>query len=199
MRIDQKVSGALWGRVVLGVLHTRRLRLEPLEEAHAKALFAGLRHDALYEFTSDRAPESVETLARRYRRLATRVSPDGRESWLNWALWSVPDGCYVGLVQATVHPNRTAYMAHVLFHTAWGKGYAREASAALIDCLYYEWGVRDIWASVDTRNRRSIALLERLGFLRIAARENAEMIRGALSDEYIYCLSLDPPSFHSLD
>jgi RimJ/RimL family protein N-acetyltransferase len=179
----------------LDTLHTRRLRLEPLEEAHAKALFVGLRRDVLYEFISDRPPRSVEALAGRYRELAARVSPDGRESWLNWAIWSASEGCYVGLVQATVHPNGTAHLAYVLFHTAWGKGYAREASAAVIDCLYYEWGVRDIWASVDTRNRRSIALLEGLGFLRIAMRKNAEMIRGALSDEYIYCLSLDPPSF----
>ena len=53
------------GSLRLETLHTLRLRLEPLEEAHAKALFAGLRNDALYEFTSDRAPESVETLAKR--------------------------------------------------------------------------------------------------------------------------------------
>jgi RimJ/RimL family protein N-acetyltransferase len=185
-----------WHR--LETLHTRRLRLEPLEEAHAKALFAGLRRDDLYEFTSDRAPENVETLAEGYRRLVTRMSPDGRESWLNWALWSVSEGCYVGLVQATVQANRRAHIAHVLFHTAWGKGYAREASAAVIDCLYYEWGVRDIWASVDTRNRRSIALLEKLGFLRLGVRQNAEMIRGTPSDEYIYCLPLDPPSFQFL-
>jgi len=178
----------------LGTLHTRRLRLEPLEEAHAKALFAGLRHDALYEFISDRAPESVEALARRYRQLATRVSPDGRESWLNWALWLERDSCYVGVIQATVYPNYAAHLAYVLFHEAWGKGYAREGSAAIIDYLHDEWGVSDIWAAVDERNRRSIALLEALGFLRITLRRNAEMIRGVPSGEYVYLLSLDPPS-----
>jgi RimJ/RimL family protein N-acetyltransferase len=179
-------------------LHTPRLRLEPLEEAHAKALFAGLRRDALYEFTSDRPPDSVEALARRYRLLATQMSSDSRESWLNWAIWSVPSGCYIGLVQATVQPNRVAHIAYVLFHEAWSNGSAREASAALIDHLHDELGISDIWATVDVRNRRSIALLEGLGFLRVAMRSNAEMIRGALSDEFVYYLSLDPPSIQSL-
>jgi RimJ/RimL family protein N-acetyltransferase len=48
------------------------------------------------------------------------------------------------------------------------------------------------------RHRRSIALLQGLGFQRLAVRRNAELIRGALSDEFVYCLSLDPPSFSLL-
>ena len=107
-------------------------------------------------------------------------------------------GCYIGLVQATVHSNHTAHIAYVLFHEAWGRGYAREGAAALIDYLHYEWGVRDLWATVDVRHRRSIALLEGLGFRRLAVRRNAELIRGALSDEFVYCLSHDPPSFSLL-
>ena len=183
------------GPPVLVTINTRRLRLEPLEEAHAFALFDGLQGDALYEFINDRAPESVRMLAERYRRLAARLSPDGREAWLNWALWSVPARRYVGLVQATVHSNRSAHIAYVLFEEAWGNGYAREGSAALIDHLLFEWGVSDFWATVDVRNRRSIALLERLGFLRVAVRRNAEVIRGDPSDEFEYYLALEPPYF----
>jgi len=179
----------------LETLHTSRLTLEPLEETHAADLFEGLRDEGLYEYTSDHAPESVEALALRYRQLETRRSPDGREAWLNWALWSVPDARYVGLVQATVYPDRRAHVAYVLFREAWNRGYAREASAAMINALSLGWEVREIWATVDVRHRRSIALLEGLGFLRIGVRKDAEFIQGALSDEYVYWLSLDPPSF----
>lgn len=175
-------------------LHTRRLRLEPLEERHAAALYAELRDDALYEFTGDHAPESLEALAWRYRQLETRTSPDGREAWLNWALWSLRDAAYVGLIQATVHPDRTASVAYVLFSEAWSRGYAREATTALIDALSLEWGVREMWAAVDVRHRRSIALLEELGFLRMV-RRHAGFVHDAPSDEYLYCLSLDPPPF----
>ena len=178
----------------LEALRTSRLRLEPLEERHAAALYAALRDDALYEFTDDHPPETREALARRYRQLETRLSPDGREAWLNWALWSLPDSAYVGLVQATVHPDRTAHVGYVLFREAWSRGYAREATAALIDALSFEWGVREMWATVDVRHRRSISLLEELGFLRMA-RRHAGFVPDAPSDEYLYCLSLDPPPF----
>lgn len=178
----------------LGTLRTRRLRLEPLGERHAAAMFAGLRDDALYMFTDDQAPESLEALARRCRQLETRTSPDGREAWLNWALWSLPDFGYVGLVQATVHPDRAAHVAYVLFREAWSRGYAREATDALIDALSLEWGVHEIWATVDVRHGRSIALLEELGFLRIL-RRSAGFVHDAPADEYLYCLALDPPPF----
>jgi len=176
-------------------LHTSELRLEPLVEEHARVLFDGLRSDALYEFVGERAPESVDALAERFRRLAIRVSPDGRESWLNWALWSVATREYVGMVQATVHSDQSAHIAYMLFHQAWGKGYARQATAALMDHLYSEWSVSEVWATVDVRNRRSIALLDGLGFVRVAVRRGAEVIRGVLSDEFVYFLSLDSPVF----
>lgn len=150
----------------LETLRTPRLILEPLEEAHARALLARLGCDAFHEF--------------------------------NWALWSVSsDGC-IGLLQATVHPDHMAYIAYVLFHEAWGNGFAREASAALIDHLHDQWGVSDFWAAVDARNQRSIALLEGLGFLRVAVRKNPQSIGGALSGEHVYWLSLDPPWFRFL-
>lgn len=171
-------------------IYTPRLRLEPLEEAHASALFAGLQHEALYRFISERAPESVEALRERYRRLSTRTSPDGREAWLNWAVWSLPSSGYVGYVQATVHPDRSAHIAYVLFREAWGHGYAREAAGGLIAHLRHEWRVRTARATVDLRNQRSIAVLETLGFSRGAIRRNAEEIRGAPSDEVEYLRSL---------
>jgi ribosomal-protein-alanine N-acetyltransferase len=175
----------------LKTLDTPRLRMEPLEESHASALFEGLRNEALYEFIRERAPESVEALRERYRRLATRESPDGRESWLNWALWSLPTNRYVGWVQATVHQNHSADIAYVLFHDAWGHGYAREAVAALIRHLREDWSAGLIRASVDTRNSRSIALLETLGFRRGAVLAHAERIRGVLADEVEYHLGAD--------
>ena len=178
----------------LETLQTKRLRLEPLEERHAAALFAGLREDAVHEFTGEAAPENVETLARRYRRLEVRTSPDGREAWLNWAIWSFPDAGYVGLIQATVRPDRTAHVGYVLFRAAWSRGYAHEAAAASIDALSLAWDVREIWATTDVRDRRAIALLEELGFLRIV-RRHAGVECHVATDEYFYCLSLDPPPF----
>ena len=171
--------------------HTLRLRLEPLLEAHAGPLFPGLSDVALYEFIGERPPENVEALAARFRRLELRTSPDGRQLWLNWALWSVLSGSYVGVVQATVHADHSAHLAFVLFHEAWGQGYAREASTATIDHIRDEWGVHDVRATVDVRNHRSIGLLTRLGFQRFGVFRSSDMPRSTPSEEYVYLLRLE--------
>lgn len=62
----------------------------------------------------------------------------------------------------------------MLFPPFWGQGYATEACAWLVAELAAKHGVREILASVDTRNAKSIALLERLGFERVAT-EPAEL------------------------
>jgi ribosomal-protein-alanine N-acetyltransferase len=170
----------------VGLIHTPRLRMEPLEETHAIDLFDGLRDEALYEFIGEQPPESVETLRERYRRLASRTSPDGEEAWLNWALRSLSTGSCIGWTQATIHPDRSAHVAYVLFREAWGLGYAREAVTAMIAHLRDPWSVTRVRATVDTRNRRSLALLEALGFRRGLVRFGAEIIRGELTDEIEY-------------
>jgi len=170
-------------------LVTRRLRLEPLEPHHAEALFAGLQNGSLYEYISDVPPVTVDTLRERYTRLSTRKSPEGTEHWLNWAIWSESEGRYLGYVQATVVVDSgAATIAYVLFRDAWGVGYAREAVAAIIDHLIAAYRSPEVRANVDTRNLRSIALLEALGFDRVAVRKDAELIHGVLTDEAEYRL-----------
>jgi ribosomal-protein-alanine N-acetyltransferase len=169
-------------------LETRRLRLEPLAPRHAAALFEELRDSRLYEFLSEEPPASVAALRARYRMLARRKSPDGTEGWLNWALWS-RDACrYVGYVQATVRPDRSAGIAYLLFAPYWGSGYAREAVAAMVTHLREHHDVTLISARVDTKNSRSIVLLEALGFERIAVYHAAACIRGIPRDDSEYRL-----------
>lgn len=176
-------------------LHTAGLSLEPLDEARANALFAGLRGEALHFLIPDLAPESLEALARRFHRLVPPTSLRGRESWLNWALLSAPGDRHVGLIQASLRKPDLSHVVFVPFDEICDPRCARETAGALIDHLYSEWGLSDIWATVDAHNRRGISLLERLGFLRIAVRENTEVTHGSPSDELVYCLSLAWHSF----
>jgi ribosomal-protein-alanine N-acetyltransferase len=139
------------------ILQTARLRLDVLEPHHAELLFAGLRDEQLYEFCEDEPPESVASLAARYARLATQCSPDGSEIWLNWSIWARVEARYVGFVQATVVPHGSAPIAYRLVRDAWGKGYAREAATAMLAHVRIVWNVSEFIATVDARNKRSIA------------------------------------------
>jgi ribosomal-protein-alanine N-acetyltransferase len=172
----------------LELLATARLRLEPLEPEHAAMLFEGLRDEQLYEFIDEGPPVSVETLRARYEGLARRRSPDGREAWLNWAVWSNPEARYIGYVQATVAADRRAFIAYVLFRDAWGYGYAAESVERVVRDLRERWGCEEVSAQVDVRNRRSIALLQRLGFERVMTGSEADALADPASGDAEYRL-----------
>jgi L-amino acid N-acyltransferase YncA len=97
----------------------------------------------------------------------------------------------LGYVQATVPVGgREATIAYVLFVEAQGRGVAREAVGAMLEHLRAAYGVRSARATVDTRNARSMGLLEALGFTRVAVRVGAETMGEVLTDEAEYRLAL---------
>ncbi|MCI0597285.1 MAG: GNAT family N-acetyltransferase [candidate division Zixibacteria bacterium] len=170
-------------------LKTSRLALEPLQSRHAPLLFETLSDSAIYTFIPFDPPQSVEALTERYARLAVGRSADGNEIWLNFALRKLDDNAYLGTVQATITGKR-AYVAYELGPSHWGKGYATEAVRALIGNLFTAYGVEVIRAETDTRNARSAALLQRLGFACVEKKENADFFKGATSHEYVYELRM---------
>jgi RimJ/RimL family protein N-acetyltransferase len=167
------------------VLTTDRLLLEPLTASHAAVLFEPLRDPALYRFIPDDPPEAAE-LEEQYRFWEARRSPDGSEAWLNWALRRRVGAEYVGTLQASVLPDQSAFVAYVVFAQWQRQGYATEALARLVDYLIADLGATVVVAEIDTRNLASIALVERLGFHRVAMRRDADHFKGAPSDEYRY-------------
>lgn len=171
-------------------LRTKRLLLEPLQAEHAPLLHESLRDERLYRFMPQEPPDSLRALERRYSMLSSRRSPDGREAWLNFALrlrqpaWSAPT--YVGTLQATVLPDRVAYIAYTMFVPFQRKGYAMEGCVRLVEHLIGDYLVRVVVAEIDTRNVASIALSEALGFERVSTTIGADHFKGSISDEFRY-------------
>jgi RimJ/RimL family protein N-acetyltransferase len=167
-------------------LETPRLVLEPLNVAHAQALYQALQAPELYQFIPGDPPTSRDSLAARYESLATRHSPDGKELWLNWVLRLRETGVYVGTVEVTVYRNRTAYLAYQIFPPFWRQGLARESCVCVLAHLVAHYQVSRVEAEIDTRNVASIHLVERLGFIRVSLTPQADFFKGAYSDEYRY-------------
>lgn len=167
------------------LLQTPRLSLEPLNAWHGEPLFTGgLKDPQLYTFMAKEPPLAVAELSRRFERLESRRSPDGSELWLNWAV-RLTTGGYVGLVEATVTADAVASIAYFVFTPHQRQGYAREAVTGMLGHLA-EAGVISARATVDTRNQASIALLEALGFARIATIAQREKVRGRFVDDHVY-------------
>jgi [ribosomal protein S5]-alanine N-acetyltransferase len=148
---------------MMRTLHAPGLTLEPQTAAHASAMFDALNDVEVHTYLDDTPPVSVHALRERFARLETRCSADGSELWLNWAL-RLDDGAIAGYVQATVLRDGSAWIAYLLGRAHWGRGHATRAVCAMIDELVNQHRVTQLLATADRDNRRSIALLGRLGF-----------------------------------
>ncbi len=166
-------------------LKSERLALEPLQPRHAHLLFQTLSDPSIYTFIPFDPPKSVEALIERYGHLSVGHSADGKDIWLNFAIRQIENDIYVGTVQATV-TGKLSYVAYELGPQYWGKGYATEAVRVLIGHLFTVHGVEVIRAETDTRNDRSATLLQRLGFVKIERKENADHFKGSPSHEFVY-------------
>lgn len=148
------------------------LVLEPLLAGHAEALFEVLRDPELYRYLDHPPPPSVEHLRAVYAGVEKRLSPDGSQVWLNWVVRR-PGQSPLGCVQATVMPNRTAWVGYVFSMQHGGRGHATQAVRAMLEHLTFDGGVRCFLASVEAANLRSIRLLARLAFREALGQELA--------------------------
>lgn len=137
--------------------------LEPQLAAHAHEMFDVLSDPAIYEF-ENAPPVNEEWLRARYERLESRGSGDGTQQWLHWVI-RLPGGKLAGYVQATVLPDRTAYVAYELNSRYWRQGIGSSAVRAVLQELREHYGVADFIAVLKAKNYRSEGLLRKLGFV----------------------------------
>lgn len=83
-----------------------------------------------------------------------------------WAVTLKPGDRAIGTLSAGWRRPGVAEIGYLLVRRHWGRGYAREAVARLLDQLFREEGCRRAFADTDPDNAASIRLLERLGFRR---------------------------------
>jgi ribosomal-protein-alanine N-acetyltransferase len=172
-------------------LETARLLLEPLDARHAHELFYTLADDELYRYIPTEPYASVDLLAARYAHVARGPLAEG-ERWWNWALVGrcEPRRAF-GTLEISIDRDGThALLAYALGRDSWGAGFATEAARAAIDELRSATHIREIETFIDSRNRRSIALVERLGFTRKGFIANADYFKGSTSDEVVFALAL---------
>ena len=150
-------------------LETERLFLEPILPAHAPVLYERMQEERLYRFIPQDPPVTPQALEDRY-----------------WAVRERGSGDYAGTLEATVHDDRKATVAYMVFVPYQRRGFAAEACWRLLEHLFDDYRVGVVAAEIDTRNTASIALVESLGFERVGFQKDADHFKGASSDEYRY-------------
>jgi RimJ/RimL family protein N-acetyltransferase len=125
--------------------------------------FIGLFTDEEVMKYVDRGVLSREASEALWHRLIDEFYPAGIDTI--WAVRAKEDGRFVA--NASIRP-RPEYrheieIGYVLAKPEWGKGYATEIAAKLIEYGFKEMKLDTLYATVDTGNANSIRVLEKCG------------------------------------
>ncbi|HEX4944047.1 MAG TPA: GNAT family N-acetyltransferase [Usitatibacteraceae bacterium] len=159
-------------------LTTSRLRLRPWRESDLEP-FAAMNADprVMEHFPSVQTREESEAVA---RRIMAKLESQG---WGLWALEVVGGEPFIGFTGLAVPTFESWFtpcteIGWRLARGAWGQGYATEAARAALAFGFGELGLAEIVSFTAVSNRRSAAVMERLGMQRAGEFDHPRIAEG---------------------
>ncbi len=145
------------------ILETERLRLAPLIEADAERLFPMMSDAAVmahWDIAEVDDPDLVAAIVK------SQVEDMGAGKAIYWSMRTLDQGEFLGICDLSEIDawHKRAEVGFMLDRKAWGQGYAHEAMQAVL-AQAAAMGLRRLAARTHLGNRRSDALLEKLGFV----------------------------------
>lgn len=169
-------------------IRTARLVIRQFRVDDAPSLAARRNHPEVARYQSWTLPYPLEQAEREAAAVAAMDGPAEGEWWLA----AVCDGATGGAVgDLAVHlsrQGRTAQIGYDFDYDQWGRGYAAEAVAALVEYLFDDLGVTRIFGTLDPENVASAMVLERCGFLFEGHTKSSYWVGDEVSDDWIYGL-----------
>jgi RimJ/RimL family protein N-acetyltransferase len=170
-------------------IETERLLLRPFREGDLDDLHAirSLPEVVRYLYGEVRSRQEVEDiLAERVALTTLREDDDG----IVLAVERRDDARVIGDVALWLRSaeHRQGEIGFVFHPDAQGRGYAREAAAALLGVAFGELGLHRVFGRTDARNEASAALMRRLGMRQEAHLRENEIFKGAWGDELVFAV-----------
>lgn len=166
---------------------TERLRLRFLTTDDAPALYPIFsdRESMLY-WSSPAWDEPAQAAAH----IANALEGYASGNAFSLAITLAATGTVIGVCRlyAFNPQNRRCDIGYMLSRQHWGKGYMREALAALISHGFTALDLHRIEADIDPRNRASATLLERLHFQHEGHLRQRWIVAGEICDTDFYGL-----------
>ncbi|MCR5875654.1 GNAT family N-acetyltransferase [Phenylobacterium sp. J426] len=159
----------------LPILETERLRLDPLNAADAEAIFPVLGDPEVLSYWDAPEHDDPDVVA---KVVGGQVEAMTAGRAMHWAIRTLADRAFVGCFDLTEidRRHRRAEIGFMLSRDAWGQGYGLEAMRTVIAYAASN-GLRKLAARTHLGNRRSEAVLEKLGF------EEEGLLRGHILED----------------
>lgn len=147
------------------VIETADLRLRPLRETDAGALFVMLSDPRTVEYWSTEPATDPEAVR---NKLLEDMQSDARGNTISWAVCKRGSEKMLGkcVLFHLDKRHRRAEIGFILNRDHWRQGVMNQALRAILDFAFSNLGLHRIEADVDPANSGSLALLEKLGFKR---------------------------------
>jgi ribosomal-protein-alanine N-acetyltransferase len=148
---------------LLPILETERMRLTPLVAEDTALIFPLMASAEVMAFWDVGEIDDPDVIA---NIVAGEVEEMAQGRAIYWTLRALGDGQFIGTCDLSEIDRRhkRAEVGFMLGREAWGQGYASEAMQAVVSYAATQ-GLRRLLARTHLGNRRSEALLERLGFV----------------------------------
>ena len=147
----------------MSVLRTERLDLRLYAEPD-KLLMISLFTDERVMKHVGNGVMTVRAAEKLWDKLLNEFYPEGKDTI--WGMFARDDGRYVG--HASLRPRPPIpedwEVGYMLRTEEWGKGFATEVCRALVDLGFEEFGLENVFATVDDEHRSSIRVLRKCGF-----------------------------------
>lgn len=165
------------------VIETQRLVLRRRTDKDIPRMVTALNHEEVRAYLGGYPPREAHAVQKIIRaRTATE-----------WAVTIKGKDEYIG--ECTINKIVDGYLGEIgylFLRRYWNKGYAAESVAAVVDFARDTLGLGRLSASIDAGNQRSIHLVEKLGFERVALLPEADF-GGRVADVAYYSLKLQQP------
>ncbi len=172
---------ATFERLTSARLVLRRFRTTDIETfVRYRADPAIARYQSWEDFTAADGEEFFASMSKQH--------PDTPGEWFQFAIEQTATGAMIGdcALHALAEKPQEVEIGFTLAPEFQGRGYATEAVACLLNYAFGPLAKKRAVAITDVRNTASIAVLERLGFIRDSVPREPVVFKGEPCDEYLY-------------
>jgi ribosomal-protein-alanine N-acetyltransferase len=169
-------------------LETDRLILEPLGLKYLSHEYVDWMNDpVVYQYLESGGKYSIELLKEYLNQVESR-------NILFWAIHLKSDNKHIGNIKIdpiNIKHGFGEYGIIIGERSEWGKGYAFEASSAVIDFIFSELKLRKLTLGVITENETAVGLYYKLGFALEGVYKKHVLYNNQYSDVYRMALFND--------